>query len=188
MMRWEQQTAALIRQDSLRMRCLEAARSLMLPDWFIGAGFLRNAIWDHLHQRSGATPLNDVDLVYFDSDDTRLESEQGFEARLQALLPGVKWEVRNQARMHLKHGLYPFHNTSDGIAHWVETQTCVGVRLEQDDRLCFTAPYGLEENWSLRVSMCTRNPRPVLFTQRIKEKQWALLWPHLQIEWPDCDA
>ncbi len=188
MMRWERQTEALIRQDSLRMRCLEAARSLMLPDWFIGAGFLRNAIWDHLHQRPGTTPLNDVDLVYFDPDDARQESEQGFEAGLKTLCPEVTWEVRNQARMHLKHGLRPFQNTSDGIAHWVETQTCVGVRLTMKNRLSFTAPYGLEENWSLRVSMCTRNPRAALFTQRVKDKLWQALWPRLQIDWPDCDA
>lgn len=187
MVDWEQETEALIRQDNLRMRCLKAARLLMLPDWFIGTGFLRNAIWDHLHQRSDATPLNDVDLVYFDPDDLSLEREQCFEARLHALLPEMKWEVRNQARMHLKHGLTPFQNTADGISCWVERQTCVGVRLDSEGQMLFTAPYGLDENWSLHVSICPRNPRPALFRDRIRKKQWDRLWPRLKVVWPDCD-
>ena len=186
-MDWEQEAAALIRQDNLRMRCLEAARSLMLPDWFIGAGFLRNVIWDHLHQRLDATPLNDVDLVYFDPDDLSLESEECFEARLHTRCPGVRWEVRNQARMHLRHGLAPFLNAADGISCWVERQTCVGVRLESEGQLRFAAPYGLDENWSLNVSICPRNPRPVLFRDRIRKKQWQRLWLRLNVVWPDCD-
>jgi hypothetical protein len=62
-------TAKLLKQDEFRLRCLQAAWSLHLPDWYLGAGFLRNAIWDHLHQHSQATPLNDIDLVYFDAKD-----------------------------------------------------------------------------------------------------------------------
>ncbi|WP_394223745.1 nucleotidyltransferase family protein [Alteromonas gracilis] len=47
------------------MRCLQALRDLDLPQGYIGAGFVRNAIWDELHNRATTTPLNDIDVVYF---------------------------------------------------------------------------------------------------------------------------
>lgn len=177
-------TAKLLKADKLRMTCLEAARQVNLPDWYLGAGFLRNAIWDHLHHKPVMTPLNDVDLVYYDAGNISLQAEQETEARLSNLCPGVTWEVRNQARMHERHGHAPYENTSQGIAQWVEVPTCVGVRLEANDQLTFTAPFGLAENWSLAVKINPNNPRPELFRQRIAAKQWLQIWPQLTIiEW-----
>ena len=163
------------------MACLEAARTLKLPDWYLGAGFLRNAIWDHLHGKTSMTPLNDVDVVYFDAEDTSLETETEAEASLRRLLPDVEWEVRNQARMHARHGHKPYSSTTEGISKWVEVPTCVGVRLESDQSFRFTAPFGIDENWSLKVRINPDNSRPVIFQQRIAEKQWLKLWPKLQI-------
>jgi uncharacterized protein len=64
------ETVELIQRDAWRMECLEAVESLGLPDWYIAAGFLRNAIWDALHDKSERTPLNDVDVVYYDGGDS----------------------------------------------------------------------------------------------------------------------
>ena len=72
------------------MECLQAVERLNLPDWYIAAGFLRNAIWDFLHEKTTRTPLNDVDVVYYDPANLNEVSEQKFEAALQARLPGVK--------------------------------------------------------------------------------------------------
>ncbi|MGF1760656.1 nucleotidyltransferase family protein [Photobacterium sagamiensis] len=161
------------------MACLIAAREVNLPDWYLGAGFLRNAIWDHLHQKTEMTPLNDVDLVYFDPSDTSLKTEQIITAKLVAMCPDVEWEVRNQARMHEKHGHSPYQNTSDGISRWVEVPTCVGVRLELSDEFTFTAPFGLEENWLLDVKINPQNPQPAIYQQRIQSKNWQQIWPKL---------
>lgn len=54
----------LIQKDSLRMGVLSAVYAARLPDWYIGAGFIRNLVWDHLHDFPG-TPLNDIDVIYF---------------------------------------------------------------------------------------------------------------------------
>ncbi|WP_404943225.1 nucleotidyltransferase family protein, partial [Pseudomonas sp. DP16D-T1] len=45
---------AIISDDPIRRRMLEIVRSLNLPDCWIGAGFVRNAVWDHLHGRSSS--------------------------------------------------------------------------------------------------------------------------------------
>ncbi|MBU6951169.1 nucleotidyltransferase family protein [Hahella sp. HN01] len=178
----EQDTIVLLKKDLLRMRCLAAARSLGLKDWYLAAGFLRNAIWDHLHKLAQATPLNDVDLVYFDSDDTSEERDKEIEAKLRKMVPGVKWEVKNQARMHLHHQHAPYQDTADAISHWVEVPTCVGVRLEHLDKFKFTAKFGLLENWSMQV-----RPNPDvryaedIFVSRVYGKRWHRIWPMLQI-------
>lgn len=175
---WEQQTAALLANDKHRMACLRVARSLQLPDWFIGAGFLRNAIWDACHQHSDPTPLNDIDLVYFDSADKTPSRDSALEAKAHQCLP-VEWEIRNQARMHEKYGSPPYKNTAHAIAHWVEVPTCVGVRLNDDDTLTFTAPFGLGENWSCQVRMNPEVPRPEAYKKRIESKRWSKRWPRL---------
>lgn len=180
-MTFQDKTAQLLMADEFRMACLHAAQAVALPDWYLGAGFLRNAIWDHLHNKVHMTPLNDVDLVYFDADDISQQSERDIEAQLSALVPDVEWEVRNQARMHLRHGHQPYSSTSEGIAQWVEVPTCVGVRLEADGSLSFIAPFGLEENWSLAVRINPDNPKPEVFTQRIAEKNWLQNWPCLNV-------
>src|SRR5829696_6605698 len=82
--------------------------SLGLPDAWIGAGFIRNSVWDVLHGRTiDVAHLADVDVLYFDPDDTRKEREPEIERRLRNLAPRVPWSVKNQARMHLRNGDAP---------------------------------------------------------------------------------
>ncbi len=181
---YQQKSTEILKTDELRMACLESAKLLGLKDWYIGAGFVRNAIWDHLHNKSQSTPLNDVDLVYFDSSDTSLTTEKSLEAQLQSHLAEVKWQVRNQARMHLKHNHQPYRDTSHAISHWPEIPTCVGVRLDPDSTFLFTAPFGLEQNWSLVVKPNIRRiHHSELFNSRVRDKGWATIWPGLVIHW-----
>jgi hypothetical protein len=35
-----------------------------LPDWFVGAGAIRNTVWDYLHGYTVPTPLADVDVAF----------------------------------------------------------------------------------------------------------------------------
>lgn len=177
-------TIQLICRDAWRMECLRAVASMRLPDWYIAAGLLRNAIWDVLHAKLSRTPLNDVDVVYYDPVDLGTAAEAHVEAVLQARLPDVQWEVRNQARMHLHNGHAPYRDSEHAIAHWIETPTCVGVSIEPEGRLRVVAPHGLGENWSLRV---TRNPLShapaALFNDRVQNKHWLEHWPKLHVAW-----
>ncbi len=174
-----ERTHQLIRDDEFRMECLRAARAIDLPQWFLAAGFLRNAIWDHLHHKVGMTPLNDIDLVYFDTQDLSHATELSYQEQLNQQLPDVNWEVRNQARMHLNHGHYPYRNSEHAIAQWVEIPTCVGVRLEHNEQLTIYAPFGLEANWSLQIAINPNFPQPDVLIQRITKKHWLTIWPKL---------
>ncbi len=173
--------ARIIAQDPVGMKQLRAVRSLALPDWCIAAGFVRNRVWDHLHGIVPARPPVDIDVLYFDAADVSKEREAGYEKRLEDLLPGAPWQVRNQARMHVWKDLPPHRSTADAMTYWLETVTAVGVRLEADDRLTVVAPLGTDDLLGLRC-------RPTAFGRtrrdeyeaRIAAKRWRELWPKVR--------
>ncbi|HFG1782092.1 TPA: nucleotidyltransferase family protein, partial [Vibrio cholerae] len=47
----------LIRKDPIRLEALECVHQLELPQCYIGAGFVRNLVWDSLYHNVKLTPL-----------------------------------------------------------------------------------------------------------------------------------
>src|SRR4051812_36797259 len=90
---------SLIAADADRMRLLERVRALRLPDCWVGAGFVRSAVWDRLHDRAPSAPENDVDVVWFDEAQANSAIDAMIEARLKTAEPAVEWSVKNQARI-----------------------------------------------------------------------------------------
>jgi hypothetical protein len=177
--------AARIAGDSWRMRVLAAARSLDLPDWWIGAGFVRNAVWDAIHGYAVRTPLSDIDVISFDPRDLDEASEKRHEATLAARMPNVPWSVKNQARMHLVNGDAPYANSTDALARWPETATCIAVRLGQDNHLVIAAPHGIDDLAQLVVRVSPGFVRdPAIFEKRVRDKRWMSRWPKLTIVHP----
>ena len=93
----------------------------------------------------------------------------------------------NQARVHLFEQNKNMKNkqaksSSDSIAYWSETATCVGVRLEDDESLTICAPHGVDDLMNLVVAPV---PKPYqdleLFRRRVAEKKWNVIWPRLKI-------
>jgi uncharacterized protein len=166
------------------MAMLRAVRELDLNDWAIGAGFVRNRVWDAVSGHTTPTVPGDTDVLYYDVGDLRPESETVLEVRLRALLPDVPpWSVTNQARMHLENGDRPYTSTLDALAFWLETPTCVAVRLEHDDEVTVLAPHGLADLFGLQVRP-TPNGRTKLdaYRARIQTKNWQARWPRVRIE------
>ncbi len=179
----EDDIAGFVRGDEWMMRVLRAAEMVALPGWWIGAGFLRNAVWDWL---SGREPRHDadVDLVYYDSASTAAKRDWDLDANLRRRFPFARWEVRNQARMHERDGFPPYTSTEDGIAHWVETATCIGVRLD-GGQLDFLFCHGPEDLFGLiaRPILEFRKPERIeVFRRRLDTKGWRQRWPNLRVE------
>jgi len=180
-----QDVSAIVARDPRALAQLRATRALALPDWCIAAGFVRNRVWDHLHGISPPREPADIDVLYYDAADLSKETEAIYEKKLDALLPGLPWQVRNQARMHVWKGLPQHESTSDSMIYWLETVTAVGVRLEADDSLTVIAPLGIDDLVNLRC-------RPTAFGQtqrndyeaRIASKRWSELWP--RVRFLDC--
>lgn len=178
---------ALARNSAWMMNALRAVRALDLPAWCIGAGAVRNLVWDALHERAEASTLADVDVVYFDADHISDARDEALQARLCEMLPDVPWEVTNQAGVHLwfeayfGHAVAPLTSLEEAVASWPEYATSVGLRLEADDALTVIAPHGLDDLFGLVVR---RNPARVsveTYRQRVAQKRYAERWPRVTV-------
>jgi len=163
------------------MKQLRAARSLGLTDWCIAAGFVRNRVWDHLHGISPPREPPDIDVLYYDAADLSKEREALYEKRLDVMLLGPLWQVRNQARMHVWKGVPQHRDTSDAMTCWLETVTAVGVRLEADDSLTVIAPLGIDDLVNLRCQPTAfGRRRRHEYEARVTSKRWRELWPRVR--------
>jgi hypothetical protein len=181
-MKKEKDILAVIASDKWMMEILHLVKQLELPDWWIGAGFVRNKIWDVLHGYNQRTALNDVDVIYFDPANIDQKIQDAHWQKLVDARPEINWSVKNQAAMHLYNGDAPYASSTDALSKWVETPTCIGVSLDKQDQLILTAPHGIEDLINLRVTMnpdYTRDPER--YKERVQKKNWQTLWPKLKI-------
>ena len=183
----------IIQEDKWMMDILEQARKLNLPDWWIGAGFIRSKVWDVLHEYKTRTPMSassDIDLIYFDRNDYLVseakseitQKEKYYQEILKSRLPDINWSVTNQARMHLFHGDKQYKSSEEALAQWVETAICMGVKLNRNNKLILSTPRGIDDliNLILRPTPEVKNSIE-LFYEGIKKKQWLKKWPKLKI-------
>jgi hypothetical protein len=173
---------ALLRTDGLRMRLLAAVERLDLPDGWIGAGFVRAAVWDHLHGRASPPLDSDVDVVWFDPAHASADDDRALERALSAAEPAVAWSVKNQARMHVRNGDAPYGSTENALRRWPETATAVAVR-RAGDRLDVLAPFGLDDlfTMTIRPTPAFSGDRLAGFHQRVRDKRWLERWPRARL-------
>ncbi|GAA0583103.1 nucleotidyltransferase family protein [Craurococcus roseus] len=166
---------------------LAAVAALALPDAWIGAGFVRNALWDAVHGLPfGTNPPGDVDVVWFDPARASAEEDAALEARLRAIRPGVPWSVRNQARMAERNGDPPYAGTLDAVARWPDTATAVAARLDASTGAVeVAAPWGANDLLAGIVrptpACATNSAKREAFDRRIAEKDWLRRWPGLRV-------
>ena len=173
------------------MDILIVVAKLDLPDWWVGAGFVRSKVWDTLHGYVTRTPIPDIDVIYFDPNDFSKEEshkettreETRFEAFLKKERPEITWSVTNQARMHLFHKHPPYNNSVHSLSKWVETATCIGVKVTRNSEVVLAAPLGINDLVHLvvkpNINAYTGNEK---FLERINKKKWIEKWPKLKIE------
>ncbi len=170
----------LIRKDPIRLEALECVYQLELPQCYIAAGFVRNLVWDSLHHNVKLTPLNDIDVIFFDADSLDSDYEKSLELKLSEQMPQLNWQVKNQAKMHLQNGDNPYQSTLDAMSYWPEKETAVAVRKVENDRYECISAFGFE---SLFQGFITHNPKRAYgtFENRVKSKGWLAMWPNLRI-------
>lgn len=177
--------ATIARESTLFWPALVAARTLNLPSWCIGAGAVRNLVWDSLHGYQTPSLLPDIDVAHFNATDLSTERDAEIQCRLNDLDPFVPWEVTNQAAVHVwfestfGHPVAPLESLQDAVASWPEFATSVGVSLRDDDSIDVIAPYGLDDLFAMIVR---RNPARVsidTYRKRVAQKQYQKRWPHV---------
>jgi hypothetical protein len=180
--------AVLIAGSPTVMQVLTTVRALDLPDWRLFSGAIYQTVWNALTERDADHGIKDYDIGYFDPD-TSWEAEDAFIKRAAAAFePPLrdKVEVRNQARVHLwfeaKFGeLYPaLQFTDEALARFVCPAFAVGVRLEPDDSLTISAPFGLTDLFTMRLR---KNP-----TRHITDAAFARVTGSAAARWPEVEV
>jgi hypothetical protein len=192
---FDAQRAALIdiiRSSPMLMRVLETLRDDGLPDHLLVAGAIYNLVWNRLTGRPDLTGINDIDIFYFDAGDLSYEAEDAVIRRLTARLADLPLpvQIRNQARVHLwfpqKFGtpFSPLTSSAEMLGRYASKTHSVAARLEGDDTITITAPFGLDDIFSFRIT-----PNPVLANKPAHEAKGArakTVWPELTIvPWSD---
>src|SRR5258708_2461598 len=175
----------IIRQDQELMSILKIAEKAHLPNWYIGAGIVRNSVWDYLHNKTEKTPIRDIDLVYFSDEEINEDKARKY---LEENLPQVEWDFKNSKHVHewykKKKGLSrePLNSSEEDIDNWPETSTCIGLRLSGKDILIY-APYGIDDLMDMifRRNKTGDGITEEVFNWRVEHKKIAERWPKAKI-------
>ena len=178
----EKEILLLIESDPWMMEVLSVANSLELKDWIIGAGFVRNKIWDHLIGKDAVgvdTP--DIDLVYFDPDGNNQEEDEKLSKEISDRT-GFNWEIVNEFYAHKWNNTSPYKSTEDAISQWTETVTAIGVTLDGFNKIKLIAPYGTNDlvNFIVRPTPAFKDKIEVL-KERVQKKRWLEKWPRIRV-------
>jgi hypothetical protein len=169
------------------MRALRVARCLGLGSWCIGAGAIRNIVWDHLHGYEVATKPEDIDLVFYEATDLSQDLERRLENKLSFAAPEYKWEVVNQAAVHrwltsqTQQKAEPFRSLVEGVASWPEVATCVGVSLTSSEQIEVIAPHGLTDLFEMVVRWNPTHVPKEVYQERVAKKRFSERWPEVKV-------
>lgn len=177
----EQDILNLIKSDLWMMGIINIAAEMKLPDWLIGAGFVRNKVWDHLHGYSKEkVDTNDIDFVYYDPNGNDQKADEELSDKLKNKT-GINWEIVNEYYAHKWNNLPPYTSAEDAISTWPETVTAIGITLKKGN-LKLIAPYGIEDLVNLIVRPSPRFDDGIeRVTERVIKKKWLEKWPKLRV-------
>ena len=165
---------------------LERWPQLALPDGWLVAGCLFQAVWNLKSGLPADAQIKDYDLFYFDAADLSEAGEQRVQARVEAVFAdlSITVEATNQARVHLwyeAHFGHPYpqlHSTCEGIDRFLVPSTCVGVRPAQDGWEIY-APNGLAILYDGILAPNPLTNHTALF--EAKARSYRVRWPWLTI-------
>jgi len=182
----ETKLLAILDEHPWFMAALDAASDLNLSQWCIGAGVIRNIVFDYI-DGSTTTPIRDVDVAYFDESDLSEDNDRVYESILTNRMPNLPWEVTNQAAVHRwyhkKFGYHvsPISSIEEAVASWPETATAIAVTKDHKDNYKVYAPCGLEDLFGMVIR---RNPKRVdvqTYKARLSKKQFGQRWKSVRI-------
>jgi uncharacterized protein len=183
----EERFHAAIATNSVNVALLERLPALDLPDGWLVAGCLFQAVWNAEAGRAPGENVNDYDVFYFDAVDLSYEAEDAVIRRVAASTDdlGVKVEVKNQARVHLWYAQrfgagYPqLRSSQDGIDRFLIAGTCVALGASPSNAGELYAPFGLDDIFTGVLRPNINNLRGDRYAD--KAQSYQARWPHLTI-------
>lgn len=183
----ENELLEIIKGDKRLMRILQVAQSVNLPNWYIGAGVIRNTVWDTLHEVPQPSPIRDIDFIYYSAEPI---DEVPIRKKLQEVFPNVEWDIKNSATVHewykAKRNIDrpALFSSEEDIDAWPETASCIGIRITKDNSFLIYAPYGINDLLDMVFRRNKTNEysvSPEVFKRRVIDKKIAQRWPKATI-------
>lgn len=164
---------------------LGIVEELDIPSAWIGGGYIRNRVWNHLHGFTASQ--NDVDILYFDPSLSPAASEH-FEILVQdglaARYPEYEWSLTNQAWSHEYKDDAPYTDIFSAVTRFPETCTAVACQSAYPG-IRTIAPHGLDDlfNLVIRPSPGFRRGERLhqMFLDRVYKRTWLETWPKLKV-------
>jgi len=75
-MKDKNQLFSIINEQPINLEVLKSVQDLKLNDCWIGAGFIRNAVWNKLHEKKCTVIDYDIDVVFYDTENTSVDYEK----------------------------------------------------------------------------------------------------------------
>lgn len=185
--RLSKQLESIVTGTPWLMHALEVVARCSGAQAFIGAGAVRNVVWDRLHGIQASAVPSDIDVVFFDAADEAGAGERELLSRLRESEPALQWEVTNQAYVHvwyrekLGYPLAAFESVEEAVGAWPETATAIAVRLGAHGALELVAPRGLDDLFGLVLRPNPHCRDRFAFEHRLKSKQFLARWPRLRL-------
>ena len=165
---------------------LDRASILNLPNWYVGAGCIPQTYWNKIHGYRLTDHISDIDLVYYDQQDTSYETEAQYIESAQQLFEDipVQIDLKNQARVHLwysskfEKSIEQYASVEQAVSSWPTTATTVAI-TKMDSKYKVYSAYGLTDLFNLVV-----RPNKVQVTEEVyssKANKWKKHWPKLSI-------
>ena len=152
-------------------------------NFYVGGGIIRNLIWDKQHKYKIQTPLDDIDIIYFDKSDISKQKDEEWEKKISSLLPNIDWSVKNQARMHTVNNDAEYKNITEAVSKWPETASAILVKKDCFGCYKIIAPHGYKDLFSLYLRPTpTFKNKTSRIVDRCKAKKWKEKWPNLKID------
>lgn len=183
-----EQLVAIIEADQWLMDLLRLVSGIREQRCYIGAGAVRDVVWDRMSYIEVHDGVKDIDVVYYDERRTDGELDAELQRGLVQRRAEVQWDVTNQAGVHLwfkdvfGYNVAPFACLEEAVASWPEYASAVAVRLE-NNMFDVIAPHGLDDLLEMRVR---RNPIRVTedqYRRRIDRKKYSERWPNIVVQY-----
>ncbi len=181
---YHQYLETILRENSLFQMIFLRANQVNLPNWYVAGGCITQTVWNWKMRLPTLHGLKDVDLVYFNPNESALD-EEAQRLRIKKLfsdLP-IPIDVINEARVHewypkkFGYSIPPYTSTEDGISTWLPAFS-VGIRLEGTQFKIF-APFGLSDTFNMIVRVNKRQITGSIYTNMVNRLQRD--WPNIQV-------
>lgn len=181
---FQQNLERILKENSLFQMISSCTDQINLPEWYVAGGCVTQSVWNWKMKLPVLHGLKDVDLVYFDPNETEADEEQQ-RIRIKELFSGlpIPIDVINQARVHewypkkFGYSIPAYTSSEDGISTWLPAFS-VGVRAENSKFKIF-APFGLNDTFNMIVRMNKRQITKEVYDTMVKRLQRD--WPTIEV-------